>query len=206
MTYVFQTVLALNGLETGDVITEIDGIDASDLSLYDFIQTATGAEGTNASFRLLGDLKGTAREYTRERLRLLCNNQSVFNVPIVLSWSPFGWRSTTSEKCTTIAKCAVTVDNARVHGRRRTAGVGAPRTAKTPRPTQAASIAGRRDKSRTTTPYDMTDQAVAGGSHTRLTLGRRLETDGQSSGRCRRFESLSRSIHGLDRCRQHRLH
>ena len=70
VTYVFPDGPGARiGLETGDVITEIDGIDASDLSLYDFIQTATGAEGTNASFRLLGDSKeDPSREYTRERL------------------------------------------------------------------------------------------------------------------------------------------
>ena len=70
VTYVFPDGPGARiGLESGDVITEIDGNPADDLSLYDFIQTATGAEGTNASFRLLGDSEeDPVREYTRERL------------------------------------------------------------------------------------------------------------------------------------------
>jgi hypothetical protein len=57
------------GLKNGDVIVEIDGFDASTLMLYDFIQIATGEEGTTSTLRLKGDsYDDPPREYIRARL------------------------------------------------------------------------------------------------------------------------------------------
>jgi len=57
------------GLESGDIIVEIDGYDASSLMLYDFIQIATGEEGTLSTLRLQGDsYDDPPREYIRARL------------------------------------------------------------------------------------------------------------------------------------------
>ncbi len=57
------------GLQAGSIITEVNGAEVYDLSLYDFLQVMTGSVGSEAEFKLLGDSEqSTPRIFTRREL------------------------------------------------------------------------------------------------------------------------------------------
>ena len=58
------------GLQTGDIIVEVNGESTYDLHVDDFIQMTTGQAGTQAEFRLYGDESDNARVFTRAPLDL----------------------------------------------------------------------------------------------------------------------------------------
>ena len=59
------------GLQSGDVIIEVNGESTYDLSVDDFLQLTTGYEGTQAEFRLLGDdMQQPPRTFVRTTLDL----------------------------------------------------------------------------------------------------------------------------------------
>ena len=58
------------GLQTGDIIVEVNGESTYDLHVDDFIQMTTGRAGTQAEFRLSGDESERPRMFTRAPLDL----------------------------------------------------------------------------------------------------------------------------------------
>jgi hypothetical protein len=58
------------GLQTGDIIVEVNGESTYDLQVDDFIQMTTGRSGTQAEFRLYGDESERPRIFTRAPLDL----------------------------------------------------------------------------------------------------------------------------------------
>ena len=58
------------GLQTGDIIVEVNGESTYDLHVDDFIQMTTGQAGTQAEFRLYGDDSESPRIFTRAPLDL----------------------------------------------------------------------------------------------------------------------------------------